>query len=312
MIFEFTEDAFRRATEHPASISASALVALLHHASESPHTAAYEPVDEPDDAKTWRSRWLSRLDVRLRAEIDASLRSGMTSVVYASPRKARVRVIARQSNLTIKPPELSIDDALAVVKGPFSIWLEDNESDREFLLRLVGHSLRQRLLLLESQASPAVRFEHGGGNVINRQLENLTPLRALRSWAMVDSDREEPSADLPQKVKDIIASSNKNGFRLHVLKRREIENYIPLGALDWWCRNETTYNQQFTADCRSLLVRELTRLDTRSFIDMKIALGRQCAQIFSDNAVGWRPAWFNADGSESEFNELRSSLEESI
>ncbi len=310
MIFEVTEDVFRAAFEDAER--SHVLVTLIRLAGDAPHAIAHEVV-ETDDAITWRERWLATLG-RLRREVEASLRSGTTESTLASPQKTRARIVAGRSDVGARPPTLSLEDGLSVAKRPFSIWVEDNDSDRAFLLLVAGPNLKQRLLKLEGEPCHAVRFEHGGGGVIVRQLQRLSALDALRSWVMVDSDREAPDPDVepPQKVRDMIAASERLGFRLHVLERREIENYIPLAAMSWWCRNETPYNRQFSEACRSLLVRELERLDDRRFIDMKIALGRQCGEIFADDGPGWRPRWFDDDGSGRELAALRVSLEESI
>lgn len=308
MIFEVTEDVFRAAFEDAAR--SHDLITLIRLAGDAPHAVAHEVV-ETNDPVTWRARWLATLG-RLRMEVEASLRSGTAESTLASPQKSRARIVAGRSDAAARPPRLSLEDGLSVVKRPMSIWVEDNDSDRAFLLLVAGRKLRQRLLAFEGEPCHAVRFEHGGGGVIVRQLQRLTELDALRSWVMVDSDREAPDEALAEKVRDMITASKRLGFCLHVLERREIENYIPLAAMSWWCRNETAYNRQFSEACRSLLVRELERLDDRRFIDMKIALGRQCGEIFADSRPGWRPRWFDEDGSERELAALRTSLEESL
>ncbi len=284
------------------------LASLVDLGGREPH--AIYPVDGCDGVC---GRWLAGCG-RHAQLYRLTLQDGTAQASRASSRKARASVIAGPSDFVATPRRLSLVDAEALVRMPLSIWLEDNDSDRGFLERAIGQKLCSRLRKLEGEPVAAVRFEHGGGAVILRQLQSLQPLHAARSWAMIDSDREAVDAPEPTKVSNIRSACASKGIELRVLARREVENYLPLPILEWWARNETTYNTEFSAAERSSKVLQFGRHppDLRFFVDMKSHFGRRCAKIFQDNGPAWRQRLFADDGSQDEFEAIRSSLEERL
>lgn len=306
MIFEVDDQVFVEAVTNDGR--SQRLASLVTLAGREPH-AIHARSGESGPAL----QWLNGCG-RHAASYRETLREGTRQASRASAERSRVTVVAGRTDLSATPRAASVEDAETLARTPLSVWLEDSESDRGFLDRAVGQRLRDRLRRLEREPLRAVRFEHGGGGVIQRLMAELQPLHAVRSWAMIDSDREKPGAAEPEKVAKTRSTCAAQSIELHVLARREAENYLPPAVLEWWARTETEYNNQFSTANRSALVRALlerTR-EERAFIDMKSALGRRCGEMFRDNAPEWRPRWFDDDGSQAEFEAIKRSLEERL
>jgi hypothetical protein len=304
MIFTVTESAFRAAIHGNGSLTV-ALIALCHLASEDPHAIEPELNVDPRDASSVCAQWLRQLPGKIQLALRANLMEGAQRATRASSRKARARVAPEQSNPRGYPPVLSIEDACVVAALPLSIWLEDSRSDRAFVLRAAD---RRRSHIERWERDRALQFQHGGGSTLARQVEALSPLGALRAFVLSDSDRESATAKPPEKVDLLRETCAERGVPLHILKRREIENYLPPEAIEWWRANSTDYNSTF----REWVSTAYTDAgEARWYVDMKSVLGGRCWSIF-DDAEGWRWQWLVADGSAEELRELVSLLEERL
>jgi hypothetical protein len=304
MIFTVTESAFRAAIQGQGSLTV-ALIALCHLASEDPHAIEPELNVDPRDASSVCAQWLRQLPGKVELALRANLMDGAKRATRASSRKARARVAPERSDPRSDPPVLSIEDACVVAALPLSIWLEDSRSDRAFVLRAAD---RRRSHIEHWERTRALQFQHGGGSTLARQVKELSPLCALRAFVLSDSDRESATASLPDKIDSLREICVARGIPLHILKRREIENYLPREALQWWSAYSTDYNKTF----REWVAAAYTDADeARWYVDMKSVLGNRCWCII-DDAEGWRWQWLVRDGSAEELRELVSMLEERL
>jgi hypothetical protein len=307
VIFTLTERAFEAAlADAQCSL---AMAGLCSAAVEEPHVVQPELGVDPGDtvAQSRCAQWIAR---RPRAEglfLVTALREGTERVTRLATGSVRVEVVPGTSEPARDPPRLSIKDACRVASMPLSVWVEDSRSDGSFLRRIADRR-RARIERLERQG--ALRFAHGGGATIARQIESLEPLEALRSWVMVDSDRESGLAALPKKVRDLVDVCRTRGVPLVVLTRREIENYLPLEAVEWWRANDEDFSQPYrdwvTAGFSAVVA---SGDPERWYVDMKVAFGSRCARMFVESAVGWRWSWFVNDRSATEFEGIVASLE---
>lgn len=114
--------------------------------------------------------------------------------------------------------------------GRLLITVENIESDKRFI-QAAYRTFRGRELCIERE----VQFIHGGGNTIDRVvIENsIFPVRMI---CIIDSDRKFPEMPIKEskKVQDLLPICEQKNLVLIVLERREIENYLPLEALEAW------------------------------------------------------------------------------
>lgn len=132
--------------------------------------------------------------------------------------------------------------AKALVQEPLKLWLENDESDAAFL-RTIAPVGAFRDWLEHARDEEWIAFRHGSGSDLQNKLKALDPWERLRSWAMCDADTWEPDqrssavttlekvcGSHPAKARDVCAPT----VPLRVLRRRAIENYLPMRALHHW------------------------------------------------------------------------------
>lgn len=217
---------------------------------------------------------------------------------------------------------LTPDEAVRMLRLPVRIVVENIESDGAFIRSVLLCFGRQKLkaILGEEESKRLVsqwnvggsgdgeffRVVNGGGSSIGGVV--TAEWRTVQSsmLALVDSDREAPpSAAGPKKPSTwastktaIEALVTDRMPHLFVLGRREMENYVPVGAL------KERFGQQHakTRACVEAYARQCK--SRRAYFDLKRGLGRSVknpdttpeAWEWKDGAVGdlWRTAT-NAD-----------------
>lgn len=107
------------------------------------------------------------------------------------------------------------------------ITVENSESDKTFI-QTVYKLFRGRELCTEKE----VQFLNGGGDTTHQVvIENSeAPVRMI---CIIDSDKKYPQQEY-QKIKDITSTCEERKIELFILKKREIENYIPDETLKSW------------------------------------------------------------------------------
>lgn len=160
----------------------------------------------------------------LRKVLVRGLHHGMSNLRHS---------ISLTVSLTEAPPHTLLPaDALAALRTPAFVVVENGESDRAFLdcmMRAFGRenlaeALRKRLWEIVSA---------GGGGEIPKRVKECVPKMGkgpLRILILSDSDRLVPD-ERSKTVEQIERCAIEYGVAAVVLRKREIENYIPVGAL---------------------------------------------------------------------------------
>lgn len=209
------------------------LVELLNMGRHKRHRVLLGPPPH-DNFDTWKAtRPLAERELfdRILEEcLDAEART---------PAQLGIRVVAHRTDSATTEPTFLLGEALTLLRTPFRLLLEDGVTDRAFILAAATEE--DRAVLSRAERERWLVFEHGGGlTSIARLFDVATPgglgdgLARLRVFLVYDSDRLAPAK--PSKRSDDLASKcaacGLNGPRRHhQLRRRMIENYLPLEAL---------------------------------------------------------------------------------
>ncbi len=189
-------------------------------------------------------RWLERLE--RHSSFGSSLRRYLVEVAPdlaassgASKRKIRVEPGAH-SRWEGPVPVVTVDDALRLVTRPLGLLVEDRISDFAFLRAAAPPQWRDALD--QARAEGSVEPEHGGGipRMKARILDAATapdPIDRARLWVMCDSDRrapDEPNAHSEEIVELCRSTVSPWPIPCRQLRRRSIENYLPIPWLRRW------------------------------------------------------------------------------
>lgn len=142
--------------------------------------------------------------------------------------------------------QLTLADALLLLKEPVRLLLENSRNDLAFIRGLSGEAQRRRIGALEE--APEAPFVAGGGTgeleaalkpLAERDTLSEVELRRLwKTWVMFDMDAGAQDATQPSVASDRLVRwceqiHTKHGVPLSWvrLQRREIESYLPDAAL---------------------------------------------------------------------------------
>lgn len=142
-------------------------------------------------------------------------------------------------------------DAAHVLQQPLIVLVENAQSDGAFLYHLVatvGATRLRRVLgsvfdeLVRSWCDGLgdgrwIELRHGGGADISAQVRLLARRMPHNFLVLADADYDAPGADLggtARKIKCVFDSLGLEKERHVILSKREMENYIPHGAINGW------------------------------------------------------------------------------
>lgn len=279
----------------PSVDPASLLQLILACRRPSAHFAVGAPPRLPE-VQRWLGQWPEGVARSLREVLSDAVESSrrpnaLTVVVRPGESRWRER--------PDKGPRVSIVDALALTRAPLAVLVENRRNDGRFLSRFaVTLPESQRMLFDEAVRRGWIVFEQGGGLTEVRCLlidlgagandPVLCPLGAraeIRKWRLtvvVDRDCLEikrpkslPKAQWTAPPRDPTQPSAVSsdvsrratlalpawGGRaaVHQLRRRAIENYLPLRTLRGWVDVATKVGDR---DARRIRVAALAALDT--------------------------------------------------
>lgn len=159
-----------------------------------------------------------------------------------TPAELGIRIVTDARATAGADPAFLLHDALHLLRAPFRVVLENHLNDRAFLL--AAASEEDRAVLEQAEEYQWLRFDNGGGlEGIVSMLAAHTPgglaseRSRLRAFILFDSDRLAPDTEA-KKSDPLARQCSACGLdlprRYHQLRRRAIENYLPLEALDRW------------------------------------------------------------------------------
>lgn len=158
----------------------------------------------------------------------------------------------------------SVHDALALARLPYRILLENNNSDRRFLMAIADSN--QRSVLEQAKESKNIDFVQGGGiEQIERLLNDDVQgdrARLKITFVLFDSDSEWIRRPSPS-AKRVLHLCRTHDVPCHMLRRRSTENYLTLESLaEYQMQNHPLHahrNQVYSAFTR------LSRLQRRHY-----------------------------------------------
>lgn len=183
--------------------------------------------------------WVSELALRTRQEVMQSRWSGVTRLTDS---RVTITIDARRQDDWANR-RFSVDTGARLMEMPLHLLVENWENDGAFLRALLAYlrhisyqesHVRQTeceqiaALMMPLLARRWAIMEHGGGtsNMVQRlnALQNgRDPAQSLRMWVMVDQDG---------CAVDVEACAREQEIPSHMLRRLEIENYLPFGRLE--------------------------------------------------------------------------------
>lgn len=228
------------------SINPLELYCLLRFGTEERHLIQTEPIDSKEI-----SDWLDKQPEEDRLWFEFALMDGVRGATNINPAfpPFTIRVSSiKQSIWDATPyPVLSLEDATNFLYRPLIIFLENRRSDRAFLETVAnivtielnlqtGEIVSGRERLKWLVARNWIDFQTGGG--ITESLSwikeiSAKPEQYLRSFMLFDSDALSPGKPGENSSNVVEACHKIPGFdtHYHQLKRRAIENYLPIEVL---------------------------------------------------------------------------------
>lgn len=151
------------------------------------------------------------------------------------PAHHAVRVV-RSATPNQSPPELTLDDALDILHRPYRLLVENAHSDGVFVFCMATPD--ERRFLEERVRREWLEIETCGGITgVTRRVKTLKRRHRdglrLRCSAMFDCDA--PVQGSPSDHAKTAEQACGPTIHHHMLKRRAIENYLPLPTLERWC-----------------------------------------------------------------------------
>ena len=310
----------------PSAADPLVLCALLQLGFEGRHDIQTDPAESPSV-----QHWLSQRDDAMRDSCRLALDLGIEHDALSPSRRAIRVAPVDQPQWDRDEPALPLDVGLHLLRTPFSVLLEDSLGDKWFLLAVA--TAERKCRLQEFERKGWLEFSHGGGITgIERRLESLLADRGriLRTWALFDSDALRPGA--PSDASQAAARAcSARSVAYHRLRRRAIENYVPLPALERWNRTDEQkrrvralgrltpaqrhhYNMKhgFSGDanrldrCRVGDLYDGLDEDTRSALDHGI--DRDIAGLFRERLFRMETWWFEQDGQSDETDGMLDEL----
>ncbi|MBC8641971.1 hypothetical protein IAG25_34660 [Caballeronia sp. EK] len=209
---------------------------LLGFACEGRHAVIIPPL-------VGAEQWLDKVDEQTRVEYAHALGIAARQAAQRPADFASIHIIDVDVAEQWSSPQalLHLDNALDVLNQPLGIMVENGKNDWAFITRIMRKSERE--IIEKAYEKGWVDPLHGGGLTMSTLLNErlISNARALRTFAIFDSDRRHP-AELeenwtpkqPEKCQgydfEQTARAQLQG-RYWMLRRRFIESYLPPGVL---------------------------------------------------------------------------------
>ncbi len=328
MIVSIEESVFNQYDSKPTEI-----INLFSFGLECRHYILTRPVFDETDQDSLINAWLNRLDPPiLKDQFGHVLKTGIEGVVKEPFLDLTIHTVAgNESNWNETPPKLTLSDTCQILNQPLRIILENSRNDLAFLKCILPREWEEKLseCVEKKWVEP---FNAGGIGEMKEQVMLFYDQHKeiLRSWLLFDSDAKKPGC--PSETSKALGSVCENyGFAYHQLKRRAIENYIPVKAIFAWIYHSNRIRKLHKE--RAKTFKEL-RSEQRHHYDMKHGLEKDeksggsplfqdidpksrqhlltgfgnIAELFKQSNFDIQYEWLLKDGQDSEIQEIIQSL----
>jgi hypothetical protein len=176
--------------------------------------------------------WLGALDAWSRQMCMEVVGWSLKAEAHGAAKHA-IRVV-RSGTSIWSPPALTLEDALDLLHRPYRLLVENAYADSAFVLCMARPEERRFIEGRIDREWLEVETCGGIGGLARRAKTLQERLReSLRCSAIFDCDALRPGA--PSTHAKAAKEACGQALHHHMLQRRAIENYLPLGALQRWC-----------------------------------------------------------------------------
>jgi hypothetical protein len=212
------------------------------------------------------SNWTSQNNKADWEEIFRCWISDATKFKQTNIAKVSGRIV--NSNLNLNVPMLTLSDASALISMPCFLTFENAHNDVEFIKCVVDKSARG---LITKKIHDAEIVTKGGGiGEVKNEIRNQQNPLILRFKMFVLTDSDCQCLDSPDKeAVDVANLCIERGITYHTLRRRMIENYLPLELL---YKNTPTENRENDINFRKVLAFNSLSLEQRFCMHLKKGL----------------------------------------
>ena len=263
--------------------------------------------------------WLRDQSPAVREDLILALTAGLTEYDYAIPNRERLPVVEIAhvgepfwpDSFEQGPAVLPLtEETLQFVEKPLELFLENRRNDTSFLSACAPSTWKSRFDLAVKNGFIERRHAGGIGEMRMQIEEDYTSgsLHRLRTWALFDHDGE--TADEPSKASGLLGETlDAIGIPHHRLRRRAIENYIPIGGLYRWANAAGSVHERKKRLARCGSHKSLAPA-SRHFVAMKSRdrFGPSIGDVWGDGRHWLRADELAKDGSEEEHLAIMQSL----
>lgn len=138
--------------------------------------------------------------------------------------------------------KFNLEEAIRFFNEPVIIMLENDLYDQYFINAIFKTFTKESKLINTHFKNNWLKYRLAGGatNIPNaissilKEFDNLPKenYKYLRAIVIIDSDREYPKALIKPDKQKVIEFCNNNQIEIHILEKREMENYVPDEVID--------------------------------------------------------------------------------
>jgi hypothetical protein len=132
--------------------------------------------------------------------------------------------------------DFTLSEAIIYITEKFELVLENDKYDGEFFDSLLSEFKGKSKKINHFKSNNWFEYKNAGGatgiiNTLEQKINHLGNHKFLKCFVLVDSDLEYPQTENPKRKSLIDFCLTKN-IPLHVLHKREIENYLSLDIFE--------------------------------------------------------------------------------
>ncbi|WP_288109747.1 hypothetical protein [Flavobacterium sp.] len=132
--------------------------------------------------------------------------------------------------------DFTLSEAIIYVNEKFDLVLENDKYDGEFIDCLLKEFKGKSRMISRFKENNWLNYKNSGGatgmiNTLEQKINHFGNSKFLKCFVLVDSDLEYPHIE-NLKRKSLIEFCAQYNIPLHILHKREIENYLPLDVFE--------------------------------------------------------------------------------